>query len=114
MPNRDFGVSILASRGRRHFASERVRNQLLPGAALSRDEHGRVCGRDLTCCFDGGTEWCRRAQQQNAVAIRARAIGVLLRPRLACHDHGVRRASDHDLQLRPGERLREIIRRAGP
>ncbi len=82
-------------------------DHLLAAAALAGDEHRGVGSRDAPRQRDRVAEHGRVAEDAQPTGIHAGAL--LLRTRLARHLHRVRRTSDQHLELRPGERLGQIV-----
>lgn len=93
---------------------DELRNHFLPRSALAGDHHRGVGGRDLSRELHRLAKGGGDAEESDLVAVAALLDELLTeRLRLARDHHGVRRAADQHLQMRRGERLREIVPRAG-
>src|SRR5690606_17413387 len=91
---------------------DELRDQLLPGAALPRDEDRRVRARDLARQLDGLPERRRVAENDDLVAMALEVFLVLPSGVRGArgHDH-MRGAAHEDLEVGRRERLRQVLPR---
>ena len=89
-----------------------LREHLLAGAALPDEHHRRIRRRDLAGQLDGRAKRPRRPEEGHAAAVAVRLDELLARAELlALQHHRMRGAAEHEMEVRSGKRLGQVVPR---